>query len=283
MLKICTLLIMGLFAISCNSQNSLLQKKDFTKKYFDSLSNRFPDVNFTILDDSTIESTYQGNDVRHSIDNTFKEYLAEPDSIQGILHKRILVAVELYGTREDIQETKIIPIIKPVEFLEDIKNVANKMGAKKEVEGVYEKYNDQLIIVYAEDAKNSIRYLTNDDLRTLSISKDSIKAIAIKNLSNLLANIQRDGSNGTYMLTAGGNYEASIILLNNIFSKESLPVNGNFVIAIPNRGMLLITGSNDKEGIEKIKELSKKLFETGSYQVSEYLYKWNGKIFEKYN
>jgi uncharacterized protein YtpQ (UPF0354 family) len=256
--------------------------KEFTNQYFDSLTKRFPTAKFTIVDDSTIESKFNDNDIRISIDNAYKEYQAEPDSLPKVLTKYLTVASELYSPKEKISIDRIVPIIKPISYLDDIKSVASKMGATKDIEGVYEKYNDQLIIAYAEDTKNSIRYLTHDDIRALSVSEDSIKQIAIRNLDKLLTNIQRKGGDGVYMLTAGGDYEASIILLDNVLTKESLPVNGDFIIAIPNRDMLLITGSNDKAGISKIKEVAKKSFETGNYQVSDYVYKWNGKTFEKY-
>jgi uncharacterized protein YtpQ (UPF0354 family) len=282
MSKISIFFISGLFIISCNSKTRTITVKEFTKKYFDSLTTRFPNAKFNIVDDSTIESKFQENDIRISVDNAYKEYRYEPDSLQKVLSKYLTVTSELYHPKEKINAERIVPIIKPIEYLDDIRSVANKMGGGKDIEGVYEKYNNQLIIAYAEDTKNSIRYLTHDDLKTLSIKADSIKMLATRNLDKLLTNIQRKGGDGVYMLTAGGDYEASIILLGNILTKESLPVNGDFVIAIPNRDMLLITGSNDKAGISKIKEIAKKSFETGNYQISEYLYKWNGKIFEKY-
>jgi uncharacterized protein YtpQ (UPF0354 family) len=279
---ISSILIFGLLVISCNSKNNTVTVREFTKQYFDSLTNKFPAAKFTIVDDSTIESKFQDNDIRISVDNAYKEYQAVPDSLQKVLTKYLTVTSELYRPKENISIDRIVPIIKPVSYLDDIKNVAGKMGATKDIEGIYEKYNDQLLIVYAEDTKNSIRYLTHDDIKSLSVSEDSIKQIAVRNLDRLLTSIQRKGSDGVYMLTAGGDYEASIILLNDVLTKESLPVDGDFVIAIPNRDMLLITGSNDKAGILKIREVAKKSFETGNYQVSEYLYKWNGKIFEKY-
>jgi uncharacterized protein YtpQ (UPF0354 family) len=61
-----------------------------------------------------------------------------------------------------------------------------------------------------------------------------------------------------------------------------MPVDGDFVIAIPNCDLLLITGSNNKAGIQKIKEIANRAFLTGNCQVSEYLYKWCGHKFEKF-
>jgi uncharacterized protein YtpQ (UPF0354 family) len=284
MRNIIFIFITGVFLMSCVSKSNTVTVKEFTKKYFDSLTNKFPGSKFTIIDDSTIVSKFQDNDIRISVDNAYREYKAEPDSLLQVLNKYLTVTNELYNNnfKERINIERIVPIIKPNSYLDDIKNVENKMGTIHNDEGVYERYNDQLIIAYAEDTKNSIRYLVPGDLKTLSIKKDSLKSIATRNLDRLLTNIHRKGGNGVYMLTAGGDYEASIILLDNVLTKETLPVTGDLVIAIPNRDMLLITGSKDKAGISRIKEVATTSFNTGSYQISQWLFRWNGKTFEKF-
>lgn len=282
MRKTSKILIGALFILSCNSQSKTITVKEFTKMYFDSLTNRYPTAKFTIVNDSTVEAKIQGYDAMLYVDNAYKEYQAEPDSLQKVLSRHLASASALNTINGKISVDRIIPIIKPASYLDGINQTAAKMGATKNIEGVYEKYNDELIIAYAEDTENNIRYLTSGDTASLSINKDSLRSIAARNLDRLLPKIERQGENGLYMLTAGGNYETSIILLNNIMTKETLPVDGDFVIAIPTRDLLLVTGSNDKTGISKLKEIIKKSYEKGSYQVSEHLYKWNGKIFEKY-
>lgn len=274
----------GSLLLGCDQRanNNDKSVKEFTKLYFDSLVSRFPNAKFSIVDDSTIKSRVQENDLTISVDNAFREYKSEPDSLQQVLSKYISVVSELFNPKEKIDIDRIVPIIKPLEYLNGLREKAKNMGATKDIEGVYEKYNDQLIIAYAQDSKSSIRYLLKDDLKTLSINLDSLRAIAARNLNKILTNIQRRSDNGVYMLTASGDYEASLILLDNVLTKENLPVNGDFVIAIPNRDLLLIAGSNDKAGIQKIKRIAAESFQTGSYQVSEYLFKWNGHKFEKF-
>ncbi len=52
---------------------------------------------------------------------------------------------------------------------------------------MYEKYNDQLVIAYANDLENNIRALSHDDLKSLSITEESVKTIAShrpKSISN---------------------------------------------------------------------------------------------------
>lgn len=282
MRKITRILIGSLFVISCNTHSNTLTVKEFTKRYYDSLTTKFPKAKFTIIDDSTVAAKIEGYDVRLAADNAYKEYLADTASLREVLSRHLASANALNTIGGKISVDRIVPIIKPASFLDGVNQAAARMGAKKSVSGVYEKYNDQLIIAYAEDTENNIRYLTPGDTDSLSINKDSLRPIAIRNLGRILTNVQRQGDNGIYMLTAGGNYETSLLLLSNVLTKETLPVNGDLVIAIPNRDLFLATGSKDQAGIAKLKEIVKKSYGNGSYQVSEDLFKWNGKKFEKY-
>jgi uncharacterized protein YtpQ (UPF0354 family) len=85
------------------------------------------------------------------------------------------------------------------------------------------------------------------------------------------------------MITAGGNFEASLILLDDIWTKENMPVDGQIVIAIPTRDLLLVTGSKNIEGISKIKSMAAEAWGQGPYQLLPDLFIWNGKRFEPYN
>jgi uncharacterized protein YtpQ (UPF0354 family) len=257
--------------------------KEFTKLYFDALLLLFSNAEFTIVNDNAIEGKLDKKNIRILTDNAYKEYEANPNSIGAILNKYVSVGNKLLNAGTVINVNRIVPIIKPREYLEETRMEAEKMGVTKEIDGVYEKYNDQLIIVYAEDTDSDIRYLTQDDLKSLSLNFSSIKELAIKNLDELLTSIKRKDGGGSYMLVAGGNYEASIILLTNFLTKENFSVDGDIVVAIPNRDMLLITGSDNKAGISRIKELATNTYKSGNYRLSNYLYKWNGNIFEKYN
>lgn len=257
--------------------------KEFTKLYFDALLLLFSNAEFTIINDHTIEGILNGKSMRIFTENAYKEYIDKPKSIEAILNKYVSVGNKYLGVETAINYNRIVPIIKSIEYLEETRIEAKKMGVTKDIDGVYEKYNDQLIITYAEDTDNEIRYLTQNDLKFFSFELRSLKELAIKNLDEILTSIKRKDGGGFYMIIAGGNYEASIILLDNFLTKANFPIDGDMVVAIPNRDMLLVTGSNNKPGISKIKELANNTYKTGNYILSNYLYKWNGNIFEKYN
>jgi uncharacterized protein YtpQ (UPF0354 family) len=256
-----------------------MTEKEFARVYLDALSKKYPSVKFQLNTDLTITSKKGDLDYKHYIDNAFIAYKAEPDSINDIINRYVASTTDLYEGRKTVNIENVVPVIKPIEYLDEI-NSLNKDG--KSFLMITEKYNDQLIIAYVEDSKNSIKYLTEDDFKALSISVDTLNSIALRNFDRIIPNIQRQGNNGLFMVTAGGDYEASLILLSSIWTKENFPVDGEFIIAIPNRDMLMVTGSKNKTGIAKIKEIVADSYSTGNYQISDRLYKWTGKRFEIY-
>ncbi|RZK42267.1 MAG: DUF1444 family protein [Hymenobacter sp.] len=275
LLGLCILCIWG-----CNAKNALLTKEEFATEYLHSLNIKYPNTNFVLNTNLTITSEKNGKDYKHYIDNAYIEYKSEPDSAKEIITRYVASTADIYLEQERISIDDIVPTVKSFESIEELNSLTEKGKAPTVIT---KKYNSQLVVIYAQDSKNSIRYLTSENFKQLAISEDSLECIALRNLSKILPSVERKGNNGLYMITAGGNYEASLLLLPSLWKKKNFPVNGDFIVAIPNRDMLLITGSKNKSGINKIREIVTESYNAGSYPVSEYLYRWTGKVFEKYN
>jgi uncharacterized protein YtpQ (UPF0354 family) len=120
---------------------------------------------------------------------------------------------------------------------------------------VYEDFNDDLIVLYAEDSPKNIRYFSPDDLAKAQIDRKDLRNLACENLKRLLPKIEQHGASGLYMLGAGGDYEASLLLFDSIWSGLKEAVRGDVVVAIPSRDVLVVTGSEDAEGIQKMKKI----------------------------
>ena len=90
------------------------------------------------------------------------------------------------------------------------------------------------------------------------------------------------GGKGSFGISAGGDFETSLILSTRLWTKENFEVDGDFIIAIPNKDLLFITGSNNQKEIDRIEKIAEDSYRTGNHPVSPYLFKWNGKMFEKY-
>ena len=87
---------------------------------------------------------------------------------------------------------------------------------------------------------------------------------------------------GMFQLTAGGNYESSLILFPSLFIKENFNVKGDVLISIPSRNKVLIFGSEDSKTRQSMKMVTKTSYKISGYQISNKFFKWNAetKLFE---
>ena len=250
--------------ISCNG-NKIISEKQFTEIYHDSLLKAHPGTKFTIISDLNINGAHKEGLLKISLQNAYNDYKAQPDSIKPIISRYMRSSKEALHTEDSLTKDKIVPVIKSNSYLADVaKSLQLKEDQSTNI--VYETYNDKLVVLYAIDRNNSIQYLTTSMLEKSGIQKDSLLPMAIRNLKAALPQVQIQGGEGVFMMIAGGNYETSLILFDALWNKKTLPVDGKFVIAIPSRDVLLITGSNNSEGIKKIKDAALK-YSQGNYSV----------------
>ena len=181
-----------------------------------------------------------------------------------------------------MDRTRVVPVIKDRPWLEESRQALLSRGAKEVPEHVYEDFSPDLIILYAEDSAKNIRYLAPKDLELAKIERQELRALACENLKRLLPKIERHGTNGLYMLTAGGDYEASLLLLDSIWSGGQMDVNGDVVVAIPSRDLLLVTGSQNPQGIEKVRQMVKEASTGGSYRRTQKLFVYRNGRFDEF-
>lgn len=85
-----------------------------------------------------------------------------------------------------------------------------------------------------------------------------------------------------FLLQADGTFETSLILVNEIWKNKMIEVKGDYVVLIPARGLLLVTGSENKAGIELLKTVSRGSQKEAAYPVSSYLFRYDGKKFVRF-
>lgn len=249
--------------------NNILPVHEYTKQYHEVLVKEFPDVSFSILDERTIDARFNGQLARLSVDNAYIAYQSNPDSLQQIMASYITSLRSAFAQADTASAARIIPVIKPHSYL----NMTIHPGGPKINPGVYDIYNDELVILYAIDLPSNVRGITESDLTKFGIKRESLLEIAMNNLMKILTGIQVKGGNGLFMVMAGGTYESSLFLHHGIINNENFKVNGELVIAIPNRDVLLVTGSNDTQNIAKVATIANQMFSENNYPISPYLFK----------
>ncbi|CAN5878403.1 hypothetical protein BH11VER1_BH11VER1_20500 [soil metagenome] len=265
------------------SSKQVLSPSDYTKEYAATLLLKNPNLKVTIKGEMELAVFDEnGKEVTAFLDNGYKEYVATPKDKELIIGKYIAAFIEPRAQSAEIDTSRITPVIKDREWIAEIRAGMKERGAKDIPENVYEDLNHELVIVYAEDSPKNLRYLTPKDLESVNLKPSELRSLAVKNLKSIVPKIEVQGGNGIYMVTAGGDYEASLILFEALWDGIQIKVDGDYVIAIPSRDMLLITGSNNKEGIRRIRDLAIKTVAEAPYRLTSDLFVRKNGDFVKY-
>ena len=265
---------------------ALVGEDQFTALYIQAMRARAPELEIRISGPLELTIGPDGQEITAHLDNAYARYRITPDRLSEVINDFVLSTVEsLSMGQARINVARIVPVLKDADYLNDMRQGA--LGDR--VAGAaHERYNDQLIILYAEDMQHSIRYLSNEDLDRLGIDRAGLREMAVENLGRLLPRMEALGRDGAYMLIADGIHEASLLLFDDIWTGEiwrsgSLPVTGELVVAVPARGMLLVTGSQDAAGLAMTREVADDVAANDPYAVTNQLFVYRDGRFQPFD
>jgi hypothetical protein len=116
--------------------------------------------------------------------------------------------------------------------------------------------NDYLVVGLVYDMREAIRTIHQDDLDKWGVTFYEALEIARDNLSQLPQQVigPAEGE-GVYLSAMGDSYDSSRLLLLDLI--RQFKVKGDPVAMVPNRNALIVTGSEDVEGLKGMLALAK--------------------------
>jgi uncharacterized protein YtpQ (UPF0354 family) len=270
------------------SNSSIDSPEQFTKEYAASLQSVAPEVTFKIAGPLEVRAVGKtGGETTCFLANAYTDYKARPADKADVIKRytgSFVEALHSAGASDAIDTKRIVPVIKDKAYLQEVKDSLKARGADvSKMNQVFEEYNSELVIVYAEDTPSSMRYFNVDDLKKTGLQRSDLRPLAVKNLLRLVPDIKIQGSDGTYMVTAGGDYEACLLLSRSLWEGGQMKVDGEYVVAIPSRDLLLVTGSDNKAGIQKLREIAAKMAKEASHGLTPLLFVYRNGAFQVYN
>lgn len=213
-----------------------------------------------------------GGELKAFLDNAWAEATKAGAVNRADVCRRYLASLTTsriaYGREADLPDTNnIVAVIRDDLFLKQYE----KLGATTTNRLVHEPLAADLHVVLAIDSPGAIAYLTEGNRKALSLDLPALRKLSLLNLRRILPEVSRRGSGPLYMLTAGGDYESSLLLSDKLWNDQSASVEGNLVAAVPSRDVLLFTGSASTEGIKQMRQTVDKIFEGGSHVISKTL------------
>jgi uncharacterized protein YtpQ (UPF0354 family) len=265
------------------SRDATLSPAAFTRLYSAELQKVVPLSRIRISGEMELRVTdVAGKEQVVFLNNCYDEYRANPAGQAAVIARYVAAfrSPEIY--KDEIDPARIVPIVKDRAWMAEVRKGVQGRVTGPMSEHVFEPLNEQLTIVYAEDSPKNIRYLSPDMLVAAKIPRETLRALAIANLRRIVPKIEVQGGNGVFMIIAGGDFEACLLLFDDLWQGRQMDVRGDYVVAIPSRDMLLVTGSQHPEGIQKVREVAAKTAAQASYRLTPELFVYRGGRFVKF-
>jgi uncharacterized protein YtpQ (UPF0354 family) len=214
--------------------------------------------------------------------NAYRGYRNDPGRLQSLVKNfaaTLARPARASSTPAVLDRSRIVPVIKDRPWLDELNGRVRAQHGPDAPEMAVDDFNKELIIIYAADDANRTRYLMAKEVA--GIDRAELRALALANLKRILPKIELRGDNGLYTITAGGDYEASLLLFDDIWSGDQIKVKGDIVVAIPARDALLVTGSRNRARLKDMREAAAKLVK-GPYHLTPTLFVYRKGRFVKF-
>jgi uncharacterized protein YtpQ (UPF0354 family) len=252
--------------------DEILTPGAFTERVAAAARAAIPEAKVTIAGELHLETSGAGGrGVSTDLRNAYEVYRRDPEGLDRIVRNYVGLLVETAragGTQPPPDPSRIVPVFKSQRWLNSL-----RAQAPKAPELLTEPFNSELVIVYVEDRASSMRFLNvRDDVG----DRARLRHLALSNLHRLLAKIEaRPVADGISLITAGGDYDTSLLLADALWSSGQIEVDGDIVAAAPAKGALLVTGSRNVAGIAHLRALAAELA-AGPYGLTAALFVWRG-------
>lgn len=236
----------------------VIDEQAFSARYAELVSASF-DVEVAVVAPLEVQVMRSGGETSTSyLDNAYSEYLADPAMLDAVLARFVNAAGEMLTKDTAGAIENLFPVIKGRGYLDEVREImrnAEGVATDTPFPLYYEPLNEDLVVLYAFDSEASIRFASSEDIESLGVSDKALQVRAVDNLLASLPDIGREGDAGLSLVVADGNYEASLLLYDELWSRDVFRVVGDIVVFVPARDVLLVTGSEDAAGLARARAL----------------------------
>src|SRR5829696_927150 len=112
-----------------------------------------------------------------------------------------------------IDSKKIIPLVKAT-----ISDPSGRgMKIPEDQQPILRPFVGELILAYVVDEETAFRFLNRADLNALNMTEEQLHDLALRNLPARVPEVQVHGNYPQFMVSCGGNLEATCLLLEDLW------------------------------------------------------------------
>jgi uncharacterized protein YtpQ (UPF0354 family) len=259
-----------------------LAPRAFTERVARAVLAAMPSAKVALSGDLQFVVRYpNGASATSDLGKAFKSYEHDPEHLDDLVQAQVAALLETAGDENGLPKldrTRIVPIIKDWPWYEAMARRGREQTPPQEL--VAEPLNNDLVVVYAENRLGTLRILSSrDDVG----DRARLRETALANSSRMLPKIEiRPGTDGVLLISAGGEFDASLLLADNLWASDKIKVDGDIVVAVPAKDALIATGSHNAAGVARLRAAASK-FAAGPNALTAALFVYRAGKFVRFD
>lgn len=209
-------------------------------------------------------------ELRFDLDTFYQEYREQPQALDRLFAARLRRLDQECATDALFGAPAILPVLKPASFLESAGGPI-----------VYRRTLADLIVTYAADYPQGMRYLLPQDLAAWGVGRDHVEVVALSNLALMFragmrfTGLETDHTPDPRMLMLSyvdpRPYGAPLMMLPEVWSWLEEMLDDVPIVGIPERGSLMAAGESTHM-VERIRGDVEERYRQASYPVCPHLF-----------
>lgn len=197
-----------------------------------------------------------------NLGNVYAEYCGAPKDIQQIAFQNAVRTWFAYlkEVPDDFEDAKhdLLPVVRSCAYY-GITNLQMRLQGMNEIEWKFRPLTEHLGVNLVYDLPESTMQISADQFAKWNVGFDDAYEIACRNLETMSQEEFVGVAPGVWASPWNDSYGAARLVLPELLRR--LDVEGDPVLAVPNRDVVLVTGSEDDAGLEAMMAIAEKALE----------------------
>ncbi len=213
-----------------------------------------PHVEVLDVDELTLHLRVRGREVTSELSSFYAAYRGAPEQLQAVWQTltEALTTLPPDRTEDDpsVLLLRVMPMLKPIALL-------NQLREQKLPMLVYRPLVGELMVTYVIDEGQSVAFLNEVHLERWGVTEPLLWAQAVGNLRarpvHTPAHVIGSGAGSLLIVNGGDGYDATRVLLPELFSGLAARIPGRIVIGVPNRDFLIAFSDADRRIFDQVR------------------------------
>lgn len=261
-----------------------ISKPEFHKRFIEATKADSPHLQVRESDKDVLDVIIEGlanyDNVIVSLHRAYAEFEKEPEACDEILQRWVKSQQYFVRPRAVVSEN-IVPMLRAREYLRQYYALYDEpvaTGSSRDL--LYDDYNSELIAVYVEKTEGAIHFLDASHLATLGLTRAELRNLAYRNLIARTPTREILSTAGVRMVSVGGNFEATMLLDDDIWLDRNLADLDPLIVAVPDRNTLIAATDASAASIWHLAYMARGLAVQEQYPITSKLFARRGSRFE---